>query len=78
VQSQPSNIIAPGYFDTALTRVNASDSTLDNFIKLSSLKRCGQGHEYEKAIVFFASELSSFINGHVLEVSGGLEKTPPI
>jgi NAD(P)-dependent dehydrogenase (short-subunit alcohol dehydrogenase family) len=78
VQSQPSNIIAPGYFDTALTRVNASDSTLDNFIRLSSLKRCGQGHEYGKAIVFFASELSSFINGHVLEVSGGLEKTPPI
>lgn len=72
------NIIAPGYFDTALTRATVTESIVDNFISLSSLKRPGKGHEYGNAIVFFASDLSSFVNGHVLEVSGGLEKTPCI
>ncbi len=72
------NVIVPGYFETELTRANASEIVVDNFVKLSSLKRAGSGCEYGRAIVFFASELSSFVNGHVLEVTGGLENIPPI
>jgi NAD(P)-dependent dehydrogenase (short-subunit alcohol dehydrogenase family) len=72
------NIIVPGYYDTELTRANATEIVVDNFVRLSSLKRAGQGYEYGRAVVFFASELSSFINGHVLEVTGGLETIPPI
>ncbi len=72
------NVIVPGYYDTELTRANATDIVVDNFIRMSSLKRAGQGYEYGRAVVFFASELSSFINGHVLEVTGGLETIPPI
>jgi 3-oxoacyl-[acyl-carrier protein] reductase len=72
------NVIVPGYYDTQLTRANATDIVVDNFIRLSSLKRAGQGCEYGRAVVFLASELSSFINGHVLEVTGGLETIPPI
>jgi NAD(P)-dependent dehydrogenase (short-subunit alcohol dehydrogenase family) len=72
------NVIVPGYYDTELTRANATQIVIDNFIKLSSLKRAGTGSEYGKAVVFFASDLSSFINGHVLEVTGGLETIPPI
>lgn len=72
------NVIVPGYYDTELTRANATDIVVDNFIRMSSLKRAGQGYEYGRAIVFFASELSSFVNGHVLEVTGGLETIPPI
>ncbi len=72
------NVIVPGYYDTELTRANATDIVADNFVRMSSLKRAGQGYEYGRAVVFFASELSSFINGHVLEVTGGLETIPPI
>ncbi len=72
------NVIVPGYYDTELTRANATDIVVDNFVRMSSLKRAGQGYEYGRAIVFFASELSSFVNGHVLEVTGGLETIPPI
>ncbi|MBD3240429.1 MAG: SDR family oxidoreductase [Chitinivibrionales bacterium] len=45
---------------------------------MSSLKRAGQAEEYGRAVVFLASDLSSFINGHVLEATGGLETIPPI
>jgi 3-oxoacyl-[acyl-carrier protein] reductase len=72
------NVVVAGYFDTALTRANATDTVVNNFVTMSSLKRAGQGHEYGKAVVFFASELSSFINGHTLDVSGGLDTIPPI
>ncbi len=72
------NVIVPGYYDTELTRANATDIVVNNFVRMSSLKRAGQGYEYGRAVVFFASELSSFVNGHVLEVTGGLETIPPI
>jgi 3-oxoacyl-[acyl-carrier protein] reductase len=72
------NVIVLGYFDTALTRSNASQIVVDNFVKLSSLKRPGRGSEYGKALTFLASDLSSFVNGQVLDVTGGLETIPPI
>ncbi len=72
------NVIVPGYFDTQLTRSNATQIVVDNFVRLSSLKRAGKGSEYGKAIIFLASDLSSFVNGQVLEVTGGLETIPPI
>jgi 3-oxoacyl-[acyl-carrier protein] reductase len=72
------NVVVPGYYDTELTRANATDVVVDNFVKLSSLKRAGQADEYGRAVVFLASDLASFINGHVLEVTGGLETIPPI
>ena len=72
------NVVVPGYFDTALTRANATDIVVENFVRMSSLRRAGQGYEYGRAVVFLASELSSFINGYVLEVTGGLDTIPPI
>lgn len=72
------NVICPGYYETDLTKANASPTVASNFVQLSSLKRAGQGSEYGSAVVFLASDLSSFVNGHVLDVSGGLETTPPI
>ncbi len=72
------NVIVPGYFPTELTKANATQVVVDNFVRLSSLKRGGKGSEYGKAIIFLASGLSSFVNGQVLEVTGGLEAIPPI
>lgn len=70
------NVIVPGYFDTELVRANATDQIKDFFVKFSALKRPGEGSEYGKAIVFLASDYSSFVNGAVLHVTGGLEYIP--
>lgn len=71
------NVIVPGYFRTELTDANASDFIREQFIRLSMLQREGQPSEFGKAIVFLASDLSSFVNGDVLYVTGGLDTIPP-
>lgn len=71
------NVIVPGYFRTELTDANASTVVLDNFVRLSMLQREGKDSEFGKAVVFFASELSDFVNGDVLHVTGGLDTIPP-
>lgn len=71
------NVIVPGYFRTELTDANASQMIVDQFKRLSMLQREGQPDEFGKAIVFLASDLSSFVNGDVLYVTGGLDTIPP-
>ena len=69
----------PDIFDFETTdELPGADIVVENFVRMSSLKRAGQGSEYGKAVVYLASDLSSFVNGHVLEVTGGLETIPPI
>ena len=50
---------------------------VEQFIRLSMLQREGSPDEFGKAIVFLASDLSSFVNGDVLYVTGGLDTIPP-
>ncbi|MBN2546767.1 MAG: SDR family oxidoreductase [Spirochaetes bacterium] len=71
------NVIVPGYFKTELTDANASEMIVEQFVRLSMLQREGKPDEFGKAIVFFASDLSSFVNGDVLYVTGGLDTIPP-
>jgi 3-oxoacyl-[acyl-carrier protein] reductase len=65
------NAIAPGFIETEMT------SVLDEKVKADwangiPLKRGGQPEEVANAIVFLASDLSSYITGQVLQVDGGL------
>lgn len=71
------NVIVPGYFKTDLTDANASPMIVEQFVRLSNLQREGNPSEFGKAIVFLASDLSSFVNGDVLYVTGGLDTIPP-
>lgn len=71
------NVIVPGYFKTELTDANASEMIVEQFIRLSMLQREGNPVEFGKAVVFLASDLSDFVNGDVLYVTGGLDTIPP-
>ena len=44
---------------------------VDNFDKDSALKRAGQPEELAPAYVFLASQVSSFVTGALIDVTGG-------
>ncbi|HHV95705.1 MAG TPA: SDR family oxidoreductase [Clostridiaceae bacterium] len=67
------NGIAPGYFITDMTKPLAEDEKFDSWIKSRTpAGRWGDVKELIGATIFLASEASSYINGHILFVDGGL------
>ncbi|PKW17479.1 SDR family NAD(P)-dependent oxidoreductase [Saccharopolyspora spinosa] len=66
------NAIAPGYFASEMT-ATIPDDTLLPFIRTHSpLGRLGLQHELDAAVVFLASDASSYITGTTLAVDGGM------
>jgi gluconate 5-dehydrogenase len=67
------NAIAPGYFDTPLNAALVADPTFTAWLeKRTPAGRWGRVEELVGACVFLASDASSFVNGHVLYVDGGI------
>ncbi|URQ75977.1 MAG: SDR family oxidoreductase [Candidatus Ochrobactrum gambitense] len=67
------NAIAPGYFDTPLNAALVSDPTFSSWLeKRTPAGRWGKVDELVGACIFLASNASSFVNGHVLYVDGGI------
>jgi gluconate 5-dehydrogenase len=67
------NAIAPGYFDTPLNAALVADPAFSAWLeKRTPAGRWGQVEELVGACVFLASNASSFVNGHVLYVDGGI------
>ena len=75
----PSNInvncVAPGFFLTPLTGATRSPEEVAEHIaartKMAVLNRPGKVEDLANAVLFLASEESSFITGHTLLVDGG-------
>jgi NAD(P)-dependent dehydrogenase (short-subunit alcohol dehydrogenase family) len=66
------NAIAPAYCETPLTRPVFDDPERNRFIReRTPMGRWGQPHELAGAVIFLASDASSFVTGHVLRVDGG-------
>lgn len=65
------NAIAPGYIMTDMLKT-VPQNLLDDFAKLTMLKRLGQPHEIANAALFLACDESSYVTGQVLEVNGGM------
>ncbi len=65
------NAVAPGFIATDMTEsvVNAAG---DQIKKQIPVKRLGTPEDIANAVLFLASEESSYITGHVLTVDGGL------
>ena len=67
------NAIAPGYFDTPLNAALVADPDFTDWLKKRTpAGRWGRVEELAGACVFLASPASSFVNGHVLYVDGGI------
>jgi len=67
------NAIAPGYFDTPLNAALVADPAFSAWLeKRTPAGRWGRVEELVGACIFLASEASSFVNGHILYVDGGI------
>lgn len=67
------NAIAPGYFETPLNAALVADPEFSTWLgKRTPAGRWGQVEELVGACVFLSSAASSFVNGHVLYVDGGI------
>jgi gluconate 5-dehydrogenase len=67
------NGLGPGYFKTELTQALVDDAAFTDWLsKRTPAGRWGEVHELAGAAVFLAGEASSFVNGHILYVDGGI------
>jgi len=66
-----SNAIAPGFIETNMTAV-LSEEFKQTAVKQIPLGRVGKAEDVASAVCFLASEESSYITGHVLNVNGGM------
>jgi len=65
------NAVAPGFIETAMTASLAEDLKKEA-LKMIPLARIGTPEDVASAVAFLASEESSYITGHVLNVNGGM------
>jgi gluconate 5-dehydrogenase len=70
------NGLGPGYFKTELNKTLLTDDKFNTWLTgRTPSRRWGEVAELAGAAVFLASDASSFVNGHVLYVDGGVTAT---
>lgn len=67
------NCLAPGWFRTEQNKVLYEDKEwVDYLVDRIPMKRAGQPHDLDGAVVFLASEASRYMTGQTLLVDGGI------
>ncbi len=72
------NAVLPGLIATDAALQNMSDDFIQSFLKHVPLHRFGQPDDIANAVLFLASDDSSFITGQILEVAGGFGLPSPM
>lgn len=65
------NAVAPGFIETRMTD-SLSEDVRSSMLEAVPLKRFGQPRDVAAAVLFLASDASSYMTGQVLTVSGGM------
>ena len=66
------NTIAPGFFESEMTEQLFSDERGYKWVaRHTPMRRQGHAHELDGALLFLASDASSYVTGHTLAVDGG-------
>ncbi|MBZ0121306.1 MAG: SDR family oxidoreductase [Sandaracinaceae bacterium] len=71
-----SNVVAPGFFETDMTREGMSGSNREFWLKYCPLGRLGELPEIAGVVMFLASNDASYVNGETITVTGGLDWAP--
>jgi len=67
------NAICPGFTETAMvtTMIDEVPRMKDGVMNSSPMRRLGRVEEIADAVLYMASDMSSFVNGHALAIDGG-------
>lgn len=65
------NVIAPGFIETEMTAA-LDDATVQEWRDGIPLRRGGNTDDVANAALFFASDMSAYVSGQVLNVCGGM------
>ncbi|MFJ7826517.1 3-oxoacyl-ACP reductase FabG [Psychrobacillus sp. NPDC096623] len=65
------NAVAPGFTNTAMV-AKMPENIINQMKSVVSLQRLGEPRDIANAYLFLASEESSYVHGHVLQVDGGI------
>lgn len=65
------NAVAPGYIDTDMNS-SVDNGVLNKLVDDTCLKRLGCDEEVAKTVAFLASDDSSYIDGEVIKICGGV------
>lgn len=66
------NVLAPGWFPSEMTEALIADPVYgEHLLRSTPMGRVGRVEELEGALLYLASDLSSFTTGHTLVVDGG-------
>ncbi len=72
------NAVCPGCIATEAVKNNMSEEFVGAFLSTVPLNRLGEPEDIANAVLFYASDMSSYVTGGVMEVSGGFALGTPM